>query len=167
MGGRRLDSVPGLEVRPTSDRVREAMFNSLESRGLVAGAAVLDLYAGTGALGIEALSRGATHATFVDADRRSAEVIRSNLNRLGAADRATVVVSDAAAFVQRTAVSFDLALLDPPYRDKGWHEVLGSLRARVAVVESATPVPAPEGWAVLQERRYGRTRVTVLEQVDG
>jgi 16S rRNA (guanine966-N2)-methyltransferase len=167
LGGRKLASVPGMQVRPTSDRVREAMFNSLESRGLVAGADVLDLYAGTGALGIEALSRGAARATFVDADRRSAEVVRANLARLGAEDRATVVISDAAAFVQRTAVTFDLALLDPPYRDDSWYPVLEALPAAAAVVESATSPDPPAGWAVLHHRRYGRTHVTLFERVAG
>jgi 16S rRNA (guanine966-N2)-methyltransferase len=165
LGGRKLDSIPGREVRPTSDRVREAMFNSLESRGLVAGADVLDLYAGTGALGIEALSRGAARATFVDADRRSAQVVRANLARLGAESRATVLISDAAAFVQRTTATFDLALLDPPYDDDRWSPVLEALPAAVAVVESAAPVGPPADWVVLHHRRYGRTHVTLLERV--
>jgi len=167
LGGRKLASVPGRDVRPTSDRVREAMFNSLESRNLVAGAHVLDLYAGTGALGIEALSRGAAHATFVDADRRAGQVIRANLAALGAEDRATVLVSDAAAYVQRTPARFDLALLDPPYHDESWYQVLVALSAAVAVVESGASPDPPDGWTVLHQRRYGRTHVTLFERVDG
>jgi 16S rRNA (guanine966-N2)-methyltransferase len=164
LGGRKLASVPGREVRPTSDRVREAIFNSLDSRDLIAGADVLDLYAGTGALGIEALSRGASRATFVDADRRSIEAVRVNLARLGVEDRATVLVSDAAAFVQRTTARFDLALLDPPYSDDSWYPVLEALPAAVAVVESGAPPDPPEGWTVVQQRRYGRTHVTLFER---
>jgi 16S rRNA (guanine966-N2)-methyltransferase len=78
-----------------------------------------------------------------------------------------VVVSDAATFVERTTASFDLALLDPPYRDDSWYPVLAVLPAAVAVVESDAPMEAPEGWVVVHQRRYGRTHVTLLERVAG
>src|SRR5438105_4260490 len=95
--GRRLQSPPGRQTRPTSDRVREAIFSSLESLGAVKGAAVLDLFAGSGALGIEALSRGAAPATFVDEDARAVTVVRANLEAAGFT--ATVIRSDALRYL--------------------------------------------------------------------
>jgi 16S rRNA (guanine966-N2)-methyltransferase len=117
LGGRRLEVPRGRVVRPTSDRVREALFSTLGGR--VVGATVLDLYAGTGALGIEALSRGAEHATFVERDRAVARVLRGNLEALGLV--ADVRVVAAARFVDELADEpdapvFDLVLCDPPYR---------------------------------------------------
>ena len=113
--GMRLGPVPP-GVRPVSDRAREGLFSSLAPR--CRDARVLDLYAGTGALGIEALSRGAEHAVFVDRAYEASAAIRDNLDRTRLADRATVVTQDVAAFVAEhapTAGPFDLVLLDPPY----------------------------------------------------
>lgn len=125
-GGRRLRAPRGGMTRPTSDRVREALFSTLGDR--VAGTHVLDLYAGSGALGIEALSRGAASATFVERDRATAAALRANLHDLGisgaadlrAENMATIHIGDAARFVtdleDGTAPVFDLVLCDPPYR---------------------------------------------------
>jgi len=117
LGGRRLEIPRGRAVRPTSDRVREALFSTLGGR--VAGASVLDLFAGSGALGIEALSRGAKHATFVERDRAVARVLRTNLEALGLVAEVRVVA--AARYVEGLAAApgapvFDLVLCDPPYR---------------------------------------------------
>lgn len=117
LGGRRLEVPRGGTVRPTSDRVREALFSTLGGR--VAGATVLDLFAGTGALGIEALSRGAAHVTFVERDRAVARVVRTNLEALGLVADVRVMAAD--RFVWELAGSpdaplFDLVLCDPPYR---------------------------------------------------
>lgn len=112
--GRRLDAPPGRGTRPTSDRVREAMFSSLAAD--IPGAVVLDLYAGTGALGIEALSRGAAAATFVERDAGVVAILTANVARADVADRATIVRGDAAGFVARTAGGpFTVVLCDPPY----------------------------------------------------
>ena len=112
--GRRLSAPPGRSTRPTSDRVREALFSSLADD--VPGAYVLDLFAGTGALGIEALSRGASGATFVERDAGAIPVLRANLQTAGVSDRAEVVRCDAAAFVQRAPRQrYDVVLCDPPY----------------------------------------------------
>src|SRR5207247_7816272 len=97
--GRRLTAPPGRDVRPTSDRVREAVFSSLVSMDAVEGASVLDLFAGSGALGIEALSRGAATATFVDDDRVAVETVRANLAATGVGERASVVDEDALRFL--------------------------------------------------------------------
>lgn len=107
----------GTATRPTSDRVREATFNALTSLGVLDGARVLDAFAGSGALGIEALSRGAEHCRFVERDRAALAALRDNLDRCGLGrDRAEVVVGDAAS----AGGGWDLALLDPPYAFTGW-----------------------------------------------
>ena len=164
--GRRLAAPPGTTTRPTSDRVREATFNALGSLGAVVDATVLDLFAGSGALGIEALSRGAARCTFVEPDRAARAAVEANLATCGLAAQATVVAGPADRFVAdatRTGARFDLALLDPPYGFEGWPELLAALPADLAVAEAAAPVDAPEGWEVLRSRRYGRTWVTILQ----
>ena len=113
-GGRRLTVPPGRGTRPTGDRVREALFSSFGEA--VHGARVLDLFAGSGALGIEACSRGAAAATFVERDRRALAALRANLERTGLAGKATVVAGDVAAFCrQPRGGPYDLVLCDPPY----------------------------------------------------
>ena len=118
LGGRTIRSPKGSTIRPTSDRVREAIFNTLFSLDAVDGAEVTDLFAGTGALGIEALSRGAAHCTFVDRDADAVALIESNLASLDLADRARVVRADALVHARRTG-PVDLVLADPPYRFEG------------------------------------------------
>jgi len=108
---RRLKSLPGLDTRPTPDRLREALFNVLNP--LIAGGTFLDAYAGTGSVGIEALSRGARRAMFVEKSRAAVEVIRENLASLGAEDRADVYTSKALPVIER--VDADIVFLDPPY----------------------------------------------------
>jgi len=145
--------------------VREATFNALHSLDALEGATVLDLFAGSGALGIEALSRGAAHATFIDSDRRAVRAIEANLHATGLAERATVNAVDAERFLDRSRASderWDLALLDPPYAYEGWDALLARLPAAVAVVESDRAIEAPSGWGVVGQRRYGSTLVTVL-----
>ncbi len=163
-------------MRPTLDRVREAMFNSLDSLGVVRDATVLDLFAGSGALGIEALSRGARHVTFVDSAPRSVAAVAENLTDLGMADRATVLRSEAFAALGSSAGSgpFDLVLVDPPYAFDQWAELIGALAAVIAptgvvVAESDRDLePAvvasrsTTGAGILRQRRYGGTVVTML-----
>ncbi|HEY6534082.1 MAG TPA: 16S rRNA (guanine(966)-N(2))-methyltransferase RsmD [Acidimicrobiales bacterium] len=170
--GRRLVTPEGRDTRPTLDRVREALFNALGSLDAVDGAQVLDLFAGSGALGIEALSRGAAHATFVDTDHAARRAIAQNLAATGLAGRAEVVAADAAQHLTRHAEgsgpAYDLVLLDPPYAtaDETWRALLEQVAAvapaGVVVVESDREVAAPEGWHALREKRYGGTLVNVL-----
>jgi 16S rRNA (guanine966-N2)-methyltransferase len=163
--GRRIQGPPDDRARPTSDRVREAVFNALTSRGAVAGARVLDLFAGTGALGIEALSRGAAHATFVEHDRTMVQVLRANLAALGLGERSTVVARSAhRALDELGAQQFDLALLDPPYAFDGWAELLGRLPAPMAVVESDRDTIVVPGWDVVRQKRHGGTLVAIVER---
>lgn len=148
-------------MRPTSDRAREAIFNMLTSLGVLEDAVVVDLFAGTGALGIEALSRGAASVTFVDDDRTAIAAIKANLDSTGLPG-GTVVSSDAVRYVER-AGAFDLAFADPPYTFDQWTDLLAGLRADVAVLESDRPVDVGEGWEVLKVRRYGGTVVTLAQ----
>jgi 16S rRNA (guanine966-N2)-methyltransferase len=169
LGGRRLAAPRGRGTRPTSDKVREAVFALL---GDVAEARVLDLFAGTGALGIEALSRGAAAAVFVERGRGAARVLSDNLDTLGIDPGQAQVrradVLDALQRACRTQETYDLVFIDPPYRqtrDRG-PELSESLvpllrpRARV-VVESDQRAPLRLGLEIELERRYGDTMITI------
>lgn len=164
--GRRLAAPAVPTVRPTSDRVREAVFDMLYSLGGVDGWHVVDLFAGSGAMGIEALSRGASSATFVERDPVALDAIRQNLASVGmaGADRggpATLVRADAGAWVATTASRYDLVLCDPPYAYQGWDALLARLPGDLAVVESGAELGPWAGWDVLKSKRYGGTLVTV------
>ncbi len=166
-GGRRLVAPRGDRTRPTPDRVREALFSSLQPR--LAEARVLDLFAGSGALAIEALSRGAAEATLVERARPALDAIRTNLDTAGVADRATVVAAELPGALARVDGPFDLVLLDPPYGlARGvLAEVLDAVVAVCAPeaairLEQATRAGAPP-WphTVLagRTRRYGDTTI--------
>ena len=164
--GRRLAAPSDASVRPTSDRVREAIFDILFSRGGVEGAQVVDLFAGSGALGIEALSRGAASVTFVERHPEALAAIRANLDSVGLADAerdgdATVVRADVDSWVATTASRYDLALVDPPYRYEDWGTLVPRLPADLAVLESGAEIPSPEGWVIIKSKHYGGTIVTV------
>ena len=165
LGGRKLVTPDGSDTRPTSDRVREAMFNSLFSLDAIEGARVLDAFAGSGALGIEALSRGALHATFVETGRDALAALRENLETLQLGAQGRVVPGDALVYLERTAVEerhYDLVLLDPPYGFDQWGELLAAVPvgARV-VIESDREVVVPDSWEVHRRKRYGGTVVTL------
>ncbi len=157
----------GLDIRPTSDRAREAVFNRLHSHDLVDGAVVLDLFAGTGALGIEALSRGAASATFVDHEPRAVAGIRANLEHLGldGAD-AQVIRSTAEAFLSTARTSFDVAFLDPPYAFEDWPALLEKVPASIVVVESNREIDPGDGWSEIKTARYGLATISVLERTE-
>ncbi|RDI32847.1 16S rRNA (guanine966-N2)-methyltransferase [Lentzea flaviverrucosa] len=166
-GGRRL-KVPPKGTRPTSDRVREALFSSLEALIDLDGVRVLDLYAGSGALGLEALSRGAGHATFVESDKRAADVLKGNAQELGFAN-AVVVNRTAEAYVLAEGEEFDVVFADPPYAvgddelAKVLHGIVPRLTAdAILIVERASrsAEPAwPEEVESLRAKRYGDTAV--------
>ncbi len=164
--GRRLPArLPG-GVRPTADRVREAIFDVLGSMGGVEGASVLDLFCGSGALGVEALSRGASSVTFVDHDPAALAAVRRNLDATGlASPAASLVRAELPGWLGR-AGRVDLALCDPPYAFDDWSTLLSRLAADVAVLESAAEIELPAGWAVSRTRRYGGTLVTVARTSD-
>ena len=157
----------GSTTRPTPDRVREATFNALGSLGVVAEAVVLDLFAGSGAMGIEALSRGAARATFVDQDIAARRAVEANLAVCGLTDAAEVVGAPAERFLATAAQDrrWDLALLDPPYDYDGWPELLLDLPAHTAVLEGPKAVDPPFGWEVVRAKRYGRTHVVIAQRI--
>ena len=162
--GRRLKARLPAGVRPTSDRVREAIFDILGSMGGVEGATVIDLFCGSGAMGAEALSRGADHVTFVDHDDSSLAAVAANLDAVGLSERsATLVRAELPGWLRR-APRVDLALCDPPYDFDGWESLLGSLHAGVAVLESAAQMELPDRWVTTRTRRYGGTLVTVARE---
>lgn len=165
---------PKAHLRPTSDRVREAVFNLLvngKHGDLVRGARVLDLFAGTGALGLEALSRGAVAAVLVDDGRVAGKLIAQNMAKMAASgDLAARVLKADATALPKADESFDLIFLDPPY-GKGLGERAmisakgqGWLRPDTTVMwEEGAQLPAPEGFSLIDQRRYGETWVTLLE----
>ena len=170
--GRTLRAVPGSSTRPTADRVRQSLFDLLGQR--CDGLRILDLYAGTGALSFEALSRGGAHATLVEHDAKAARVIERNASELGCADRCTLLREDVAGALARLSGQFDLVFSDPPY----------ALRAAQGTLEALerNGLVAPEGRVVLErdrreprpvlsaafelvdERRYGDTVVLVARR---
>lgn len=165
--GRRLSAPPGVDVRPTSDRVREALFSMLEAHlGDLDGMRVADLGCGSGALGIEALSRGAGSCTFVDLSSRSLRTARANVAAVGLDRAATTFVRDDLVrwAAGQPAGSLDLVLADPPYAWRAWPELLEALSdtgAAVAAEADREIVPTPD-WASLRSRRHGGTVVSVL-----
>jgi 16S rRNA (guanine966-N2)-methyltransferase len=165
--GRRLVAPPGDRTRPTSDRVRESIFNALWSRGaLDDGTTVLDLFAGSGALGIEALSRGAVHATFVDESAAARRAVTENLRTCGLTHRATVVADRAERFLADAAHPYDLVFCDPPYAFAGWVELLAGLArlpAGLVVIEAASEIAVTDGWEVVRATQYGTTWVGFVE----
>ncbi len=164
--GRTLMAPEGSGTRPTSDRVRESIFNMLFSLQATEGASVLDLYAGCGALGIEALSRGAESCIFVEQHRRAVSCIETNLELTGFTDRGTVVQADAVAWVEASDATFDLVLADPPYADDAWIGLLDVLNAKWVVAEAGRELEPHPRWDVVREKAYGSTVVTVLKRQD-
>jgi 16S rRNA (guanine966-N2)-methyltransferase len=180
--GRRLVAPPGTDTRPTTDRVREALFSGLASRlGTdLGGASVLDAFAGSGALGLEALSRGASHATFVERERRALEALESNVAALGVSDSSRVLRTDAFALPRHPIPGqpFSLLLLDPPYRIPSAEVgalILGLARSGAlapgCVVtwehSSAADVVWPEGFSAVSSKRYGDVGVEIAEMGTG
>lgn len=176
-GGRSLRTLDGAGTRPTTDRVREALFSRLEHRGLLDGSHVLDLYAGSGALGLEAASRGAAHVLLVESNRRAAAVIRHNVQIVGRSGvrMLTDTVARALRAGPPSGIRMDLVLIDPPYElcEEALAQDLAALVAQewlasdaFVVVErsSRSPQPTwPEGLELSGEKRYGETTIWFAE----
>lgn len=174
--GRALASVGkgdvGAHLRPTTDRVRESLFNVLANTGAIPAARVLDLFAGTGALGLEALSRGAAHVTFVENGRVGQGLIAKNIAITGCAAATRLIRRDATRLGPCPDDPFDLVFLDPPYGMGLGQKALAAARAggwlapgALIVWEENAPMDPPPGFALLDRRRYGDTHVTLLEEV--
>lgn len=164
--GRKLKTLEGMDVRPTTDKVKEAIFSAIQFD--LPGATVLDLFAGSGQMGIEALSRGADIAVFVDNSARSLRMTQENLESVHLVDQAQLHQMEAQSFLQTTAMQFDVAILDPPYR-KGFHEKLLPLLAKcmnsdgIVICEHETGLEMPEAVAELvqkKQKKYGAITVT-------
>lgn len=175
--GRRLVAPKGHSTRPTADRVRQALYNVLEhgswGRGL-AGVRVLDLFAGSGALGLEALSRGAAYCLFVDQDRAARAAIERNLDDLGVSSRAKLLTADASRLGRTLEAPFDLAFLDPPYGDALTEAALVGLAsggwlapdALIVAERGADETPLRvDGFGVLDARLWGAARVWFLRAI--
>jgi len=168
--GRKLVAPEGRQTRPTADRTRETLFSMLSSRiGSFDGLRVADLYAGSGALGLEALSRGAAHATFVEIDRSALKAIDANVTALGAAARISMRAMSAAALPAGQA--YDLVFADPPYEPGSGSEVAATVAKAgwlasggwMAVeTQKGDAVAPPKGWEINAERDVGRARLTLL-----
>lgn len=167
--GRRLLSLRGLRIRPTADRVREAVFSVIAAE--VAGAAVLDLFAGTGALGLEAISRGADRVVFVDRDAAAVRLLHSNIRLCGAEERTRVIHSSAEHALSKLAaerIVFDLIFMDPPYGERDLekllpqlHKVARSFAVVVAEHYAKETLPSACGpWLRIKERFYGDTAIS-------
>lgn len=163
----------GAQLRPTSDRVRESLFSLLTHRDAVVEARVLDLFAGTGALGFEALSRGAREVLFVENGRVGQRLIGQNIEKLGVADEVRLMRNDATRLGSWPNAPFDLVFLDPPYGKGMGERALAGLRRggwlapeAVIVWEESAPMAAPEGFARIETRRYGDTHITLLNPTE-
>jgi len=164
--GRPIEAPAGIATRPTSDRAREALFSMLASRlGSFEGLRVADLFAGTGALGLEALSRGAAHCTFVETDRKAIDALRRNVARLGAEERADIRAQSA---LHGVPGPFDLVLMDPPYASGYGPKALAALGAAVAPHAWVTLETGPresvetEGYTLDAERVHGKAKISLL-----
>ena len=169
--GRRLQSAPGLDVRPTSGRVRQALFNML--RPLIGNAIFVDLFAGTGSVGLEALSHGARQVIFVEQDRRAAAVLQENIQRCAVADRTTVIIAALPQALQQVTATaaVDLLFLDPPYASDLAEMTLDALQGMALLaphgvliwqhaVQHAVP-GAVLGRPCCKVRRYGDTQLSL------
>lgn len=170
--GRRLKELPGMETRPTTDKVKESLFNIIQFD--IEGRAVLDLFGGTGQLGIEALSRGAARCTFVDMSRQAAAVIRENVNAVGFSQVSAVQQGDALAFLSGCREKFGLIFLDPPYQSDLLETCIQAVATfdilsehGIMVCESALEKALPELAAPYEkgrEYRYGKIKLTVYRR---
>ncbi|NEK21796.1 16S rRNA (guanine(966)-N(2))-methyltransferase RsmD [Sulfitobacter sp. JBTF-M27] len=160
----------GAHLRPTSDRVRESLFSMLTHHDIITGARVLDLFAGTGALGLEALSRGAREVCFVENGRVGQRLISENIAKLRVEDEVTLMRNDATRLGPWPNAPFDLVFLDPPYGKGMGQKALAAARTggwlapgAMIVWEESAPMQPPEGFSRIDTREYGDTHVTLLE----
>lgn len=170
--GRKLKEPSGMETRPTTDRVKEGIFSSIQFE--IEGRKVLDLFGGTGQMGIEALSRGAAHCTFLDLRKEAVGIIRENVTSTGFAGQATVLQGDYLAFLTRCREKFDLIFLDPPYGSGMLEKAMETITTidivsenGIIVCENGSGVPWPEvsePYRLQKEYRYGKIRTALYRR---
>ena len=170
--GRRLVTLEGEDVRPTTDKVKEAVFSAIQFD--IQGRNFLDLFAGSGQMGIEALSRGAASATFVDASRKSVDIVRKNLSTVGFYDRARVVHTDSVAFVDTIREPFDIAYLDPPFGSGLLQQTLPKLAEKmkktgIIIVENGEKEDILQNYGEFvldRQKHYGKIKVSMFRHKD-
>lgn len=175
--GRKLKSPENQDIRPTSDRVKEAIFSMIAF--YLPGKIVLDLFAGTGNLGLEALSRGAKFSVFVDNNREALKLVNQNIKLLGYKDKTSVVFSDALKALdlfRKRNEKFDIVFIDPPYRQSLYGEIIQSIaendiidRSGILIIEHPADIKLKdeyEGLKKIKEKKYGNTSITILKRED-
>ncbi|MBE6781861.1 MAG: 16S rRNA (guanine(966)-N(2))-methyltransferase RsmD [Ruminococcaceae bacterium] len=168
--GRRLQTLPGSDVRPTSDKVKEGIFSAIQFD--IEGRRFLDLFAGSGQMGLEALSRGALSSVFVDSSNDSIRVLKENIFSVGFGENSTVIRSDALSFLSLTKETFDIAFLDPPYAAGLLEKSLEAVSKKMSdfgiiICEHPFEVTLPEsvnGFSVFKRYRYGKINVTTYKK---
>jgi 16S rRNA (guanine(966)-N(2))-methyltransferase RsmD len=171
-GGRKLTSPKDYQIRPTSDRVKEAIFSMLADA--VMDSRVLDLFAGTGALGLEAISRGASHCVFVDNNRDSLRLVQENIRCLGAENESRLISGDYQVVLNQLKGPFDLIFMDPPYRHHEMEEILNRIQEKSLlalhghiIIEHNQKDRLPERageFLTVKSKRYGSTHITIYQQ---
>ena len=170
LSGLRLDSLPGLNTRPTLDRVKEALFSMLFDKSV--DSVGLDLFAGSGALGIELLSRYGKECTFVDASQDAIGIINTNIKKGRLADRACVEHMDALEFLKTTEKKFDIIFMDPPYASALYEDALNLIKKRNILSASGVVICECDadfnfqcqGYDIIKDKTYGKVRLVVLEE---
>jgi len=170
--GKKLRTIEGRDIRPTLDRVKESIFNMIAFE--LPGAMVLDLFCGSGALGIEALSRGAEHVTFVDNNPAALEIARKNLVDTHLNERASSVLSDSLDFLKTTTKQFDIIFIDPPYESTLYQDVLAEITSRkllkpggqvvVELDKMITPAFSVNDFSEQREKYYGRVKILIMKE---
>lgn len=172
--GKRLFSPKSGKIRPVLDQVKEAIFNILWE---IEGRRLLDLFAGTGAIGIEALSRGAAHVTFVDQEKEAVQLIRKNLEHCGFTEQGRVLPMTSGAAIaklEREGATFDLIFVDPPYQQRLIQKTFQKLASSLIVTPATRfvvehhpkePIPDIPGLALTDQRKYGQTRISFLKRI--
>ena len=166
--GRRINAPEGLDVRPTTDKVKEAIFSAIQFE--IEGTYVLDLFAGSGQMGIEAISRGASKAVFVDSSQRAVRCINNNIRSVGFEKQSEVVSRDSYDYIKLTRNIFDIVILDPPYRHNHIDNILPFVAKKVrngglviCEYESEADEPSvPEDFIIRKTYRYGKINVSIL-----
>ena len=170
-GGRKLFSLEGRDIRPTADKIKESLFNILAPY-IGGGETALDLFAGSGALGLECLSRGAGGAVFVEKSKSAAQIVRKNISALGYDEKSCVVVADFEKYLAQCRENFDFIFIDPPYASGFYDPALKIIKKNgllkpggLVVLERATEIEMPDitGYSVLKDRSYKTSTITILK----
>ena len=170
--GKKLECPEGIDIRPTLDRVKESVFNMIAFD--IAGATVLDLFSGSGALGIEALSRGASHCVFVDKSSQSIDATQKNIEATRFGDASSVINTDSIDFIKKTDKTFDIIFIDPPYESELYESSLRAIKDSGILSDDGfivleydiniTPIFETTGFEIVKDRKYGRVKILIMKE---